>query len=279
MVGESYQVPPRVDVSVPSVARCYDYALGGKDNFEVDRAAVAATEELVPEAGVLAKVNRSWHIRATRFLSERAGIKQYLDLGAGLPTAENTHEVVHRMDREARVVYVDNDPSAAAHGRVLLDDDASVRYIEGDLTKPEEIFGDPVVRDHLDLSQPIALYQSATLHHQPDDLDLVGIMRDYVAALAPGSYVALSHFWDPGGEAGAMVRRIREVMLEQGLDGEHFRSREQISEMLPGLELVPSGPATAEGLVPLLEWWPDGPTVVEPGVVQRCIMGAIGRKP
>jgi SAM-dependent methyltransferase len=277
--GADGPLPVQIDRDVASVARCYDFALGGKNNFEVDRNAVAAVETFVPEGGLLARVNRAWHIRATRFLAGSAHIRQYLDLGAGLPSAENTHEVVRRLDPGARVVYVDNDPSAVVHGRALLDDDDRVRYVDGDLTRPAEILADPVVRDHLDFSEPIALYQSATLHHQPDDLDLPGIMREYVAALAPGSFVALSHFWDPGGDAGDQVRRIREIMLEHGLDGEYFRSREQIEAMLAGLELVPAGPDTTEGLVPVIEWWPDGPRYDEPGPVERCILGAVGRKP
>ncbi|MCX2731800.1 SAM-dependent methyltransferase [Saccharopolyspora sp. NFXS83] len=278
MSDEQSWIPPRVDVTVPSVARCYDFALGGKDNFDVDRAAVAAANAVAPEASELAKVNRSWHIRATRFLAEHAGITQYLDLGAGLPTAENTHEVVRRINGSAHVVYVDNDPAAAAHGRVLLDDHHLTRYVEGDLTEPDEILDHPVVLGHLDFTRPIALYQSATMHHQPDDLDLPGIMRRYVDALPAGSYVVLSHFWDPGGEAGAPVRRIRESMLAHGLDADHFRSREQIERLFPGLELVPSGPNSADGLVPLLDWWPDGPLLTEPGPVQRCIIGAVGVK-
>lgn len=279
MVGDSNRIPPAVDVSVPSVARCYDYALGGKDNFEVDRAAVQQTEAAVPDSIVIARVNRSWHIRASRFLAEHAGVDQYLDLGAGLPTAENTHEVVHRVNPEARVVYVDNDPTAAAHGRALLDDDHLVRYVEGDLTRPAEILADPDVRGHLDFDRPIALYQSATLHHQPAELDLPGIMRQYVDALAPGSFVVLSHFWDPGGETSALVQQIHESMRAHGIAGEFFRSREEIRAMLPGLELLPAGPDDTEGLVPLLDWWPDGPLLHDPGQVQRCILGAVARKP
>lgn len=263
----------------PNVARCNDFALGGKDNYEVDRAAVAAVEAAVPGVGALVRVNRAWHIRATRYLAATAGIRQYLDLGAGLPTVQNTHQVVQSIAPEARVVYVDNDPSAVAHGRALLDDDNLTRYVEGDLTRPAQILNDPVVRSHLDFSEPIGLYQSATLHHQPDELDLPGVMGEYVAELAPGSYVVLSHFWDPGGEAGAMVHRIRDIMLEHGLDGEHFRTREVIAEMLQGLELVPGNLNTDEGLVPLLDWWPDGPALVEASAVHRCIVGAVGRKP
>lgn len=271
-------LPVQIDRNVASVARCYDYALGGKNNFQVDRDAVSAVEAIVPEAGLLARVNRAWHVRVTRFLAGSAGIEQYLDLGAGLPSAENTHEIVRRLDPQARVVYVDNDPSAVVHGRALLDDDDRVRYVDGDLTRPDAILNHPVLRGHLDFSEPLALYQSATLHHQSDELDLPGIMREYVAALAPGSFVALSHFWDPGGDAGAQVRRIREIMLEHGLDGQHFRSREQIEAMLDGLELVPAGPDTTEGLVPLVQWWPDGPRYEEPNPVERCILGAVGRK-
>ncbi|MBN9737957.1 MULTISPECIES: SAM-dependent methyltransferase [unclassified Pseudonocardia] len=271
---------PSIDQSVPSIARCYDFALGGKDNYEVDRSAVAAVEKLVPQGGALARVNRAWHIRATRFLATQTGVTQYLDLGAGLPTVENTHEVVQAIDESARVVYVDNDPSAVAYGRALLDDASTVRYVEGDLTRPADVLGDPTVSTHLDLSEPVALYQSATLHHQTDDVDLPGVMRSYVDALAPGSFVVLSHFWDPGGEDGAQVRRIRDIMLAQGLDGEHFRSLDEIRAMLPGLDILPGNPGDTDGLIPLLDWWPDGPATdgaVDP--VLRCIVGAVGRKP
>ncbi|MEQ3551750.1 SAM-dependent methyltransferase [Pseudonocardia nematodicida] len=268
---------PVIDHSAPTIARCYDFSLGGKDNFEIDRAAMAVIEEHVPEAAVLARVNRAWHIRATRFVATQAGITQHLDLGAGLPTVENTHEVVHRSLPDARIVYVDNDPSAVAHGRALLDDNNLVRYVEGDLTKPTEILADPVTSTHLDLTEPIVLYHSATLHHQPDE-GLPELMRTYVDALAPGSFVVLSHFWDPGGEAGKLVHRIREVMLTLGMDGAYFRSREQILEFLPGLELLPGNPDDTTGLVPQPQWWPDGPGSTFPGLVPGCIVGAVGRK-
>ena len=143
-----------------------------------------------------------------------------------------------------------------------------------------DVLGDPTVSTHLDLSEPVALYQSATLHHQTDDVDLPGVMRSYVDALAPGSFVVLSHFWDPGGEDGAQVRRIRDIMLAQGLDGEHFRSLDEIRAMLPGLDILPGNPGDTDGLIPLLDWWPDGPATdgaVDP--VLRCIVGAVGRKP
>lgn len=266
-------LPPQIDTSKPSVARAYNYALGGKDYFEVDKAAVEAAEKVVPESGVLARDNRAWLIRVTRYLAEEAGISQYLDLGSGLPSAENTHQVAQRFDREARVVYSDNDPSVAAHGRALLEENELTRFVLGDLTRPDEILNDEVVRKHLDWSQPIALYQVATMHHQPDSLDLPGIMRTYVDALPSGSYVALSHFYDPGGALGEKVRGIRRAMLEAGLDADHFRTREQIEALFPGVELI------EPGLAVLQDWWPDGPRVEEPLPVQRCILGAVGLKP
>lgn len=261
-----------VDTSTPSVARMYNYALGGKDNFEVDRQAVTAAESLAPGAVALAVENRALLIRMTRFLVTRAGVDQFLDLGSGLPTAENVHQVAQRTEPRARVVYSDNDPSVAAHGRALLDDDDRTTFALADLTDPDQVLGNETVRRHLDWQRPIALYQLATLHHQPDSVDLPALMRTYVDALPAGSFVAFSHFHDPGGRAGEQVERIRRSMLDHGTDADHFRSRDQIEGMLAGLDLV------EPGLVPAKDWWPDGPHLQEPQPVQHCILGAVGHK-
>lgn len=271
--GSAGELPAEIDTSVPSVARAYDYALGGKDHFEVDRAAVRAAELVAPEAGILARDNRAWLIRATRFLAGEAGIGQFLDIGSGLPAAENTHQVVQRINREARVVYVDNDPAVVAHGRALLEENKLTRFVPADLNRPDDVLENEVVRGHLDWSQPMALYQVATLHHQSDGAGLAQLMRTYIDALPSGSYVALSHFYDPGGADGEMVRGVHQTMLDHGLDAAYFRSRADIESFLPGLELV------TPGLVPPQEWWPDGPRFAELTPVQRCMLVTVGRKP
>ncbi len=179
--------------------------------------------------------------------------------------------MVRRLSQTAQVIYVDNDPATVSHGQSLVADDARVWFVEGDLSDPDTVLADPVIRRHLDFTQPMALLQSATLHHLPDEL-VDGVMARYIAALAPGSYVALSHLCDPGGEAGEQVRRARGSLL-----GEHFRPRAAIEALLAGLELLPSSQTSVEGLVPVGQWWPDGP-FVQLSELEHCLLGAVGRK-
>ena len=265
--------------TLAEIARAYEYVLGGKDDTPVDDAAVAVVVEALVEGGLLARVNREWTIRVIRFLAVEAELTQFLDLGAGLPIGENTHEVIRHAGRSARVVYVDNDPVVVTHGQEILADDDRTWYVEGDLTDPAALWAHPVIQRHLDLTQPLGLLVSAALPHQPDELDLRGLMGQYVDVLAPGSYVALSHFCDPGGEDGAQLQRIRAILLEHGRDGERFRSRPDIAALLTGLTLLPSRPHNAEGLVPVGEWWPDGPTLIPPTPLETYLLGAVGYKP
>jgi SAM-dependent methyltransferase len=270
---EEEVVPHYIDVSKASVARVYDAFLNGKDNYEIDREVLRRVQKVAPEATQLGWDNREFLIRASRFLASQTGVRQYLDCGSGLPTAENTHQVVQRINPEAKVVYVDNDPVVLAHGRALLEENDQTHLIGADIFEPSEVLQDEVVRKQLDFTEPIALYQCGTLHHYSGDR-YAEIMQEYVDALPSGSYVALSHFYDPEtDEYSALARKMEEVFLHSPMGSGWFRTREQILSMLPGLELV------EPGLVLCADWWPDGPRVKPMPSVSHTIVGAVGRKP
>ena len=277
--AESESVSPSVktiDTTVPSIARAYDYAIGGKTNYEVDRELIHRMDEAVPEVREIAISNRMFLIRAARFLAVRAGIDQFLDCGSGLPTAENTHQVVQRLNNEARVVYVDNDPVVLAHGRAILEENENTRFLDADIFRPEQVLDDAMVRDFLDFSRPLGLLQVATLHHHDAEFGLppVDVMRAYIDALPSGSYVAFTHFLDPENEHTETAMRVQEIMRGAGGTGRgYWRKRSEILEMLEGLDLV------EPGLVINDEWWPDGPPLDGHSSAARCIAAAVGRKP
>jgi hypothetical protein len=180
---------------------------------------------------------------------------------------------VQRINPEAKVVYVDNDPVVLAHGRALLEENDQTHLIGADIFEPSEVLQDEVVRKQLDFTEPIALYQCGTLHHYSGDR-YAEIMQEYIDALPSGSYVALSHFYDPEtDEYSALARKMEEVFLHSPMGSGWFRTREQILSMLPGLELV------EPGLVLCADWWPDGPRVKPMPSVSYTIVGAVGRKP
>jgi hypothetical protein len=267
------EVPAYIDVSKASVARVYDAFLNGKDNYAIDREVLHQIETVAPEATQLGWDNRDFLIRASRFIAGQAGITQYLDCGSGLPTAENTHQVVQRMQPEASVVYVDNDPVVLAHGRALLEENDQTHLIGADIFEPREVLENPVVRRHLDFTRPIALYQCGTMHHYTGER-YAEIMQEYVDALPSGSYVALSHFFDPEtSEFSPLARKMEDIFLHSPMGSGAFRTRAQIESMLPGLELI------EPGIERCADWWPDGPRVKPLPTVSYCIVGAVGRKP
>ncbi|MCG8916494.1 SAM-dependent methyltransferase [Actinokineospora sp. PR83] len=263
-----------IDETVPSVARAYDAALGGKDNYAVDRALLAQLDAAVPEVRSIALTNRAFLIRAVRFLCYHAHIDQFLDCGSGLPTAENTHQIAQRLNPEAEVVYVDNDPVVLAHGRALLEENDYTHFIAADIFRPEQVLENAVVRSRLDFDRPLALLQVATLHHHGADEGLhpAEIMRRYIDALPSGSYVVFSHFLDPENEDSALAQRVQGI-LNAGISRGYFRTRAEIEEMLVGLDLVDPGIVVAD------DWWSDGPRLGELPAAARCIVAAVGRKP
>jgi len=266
-------LPVDIDTTEASVARVYDAFLGGKDNYEIDREVFRRVQQAAPEAGLLAWDNRSFLIRVTRFIASETGVTQFLDCGSGLPTAENTHQVAQRIQPDARVVYVDNDPVVLAHGRALLEENDQTHFSAADIFKPREIVNDEIVRKHLDFSQPIALFQLGTLHHYDGERSPGDIMQEYIDALPSGSYVVLSHFFDPENEYSELARRMEQIFLHSPMGSGVFRTRTEIESMFPGLELV------EPGLTPCADWWPDGPRIKPLDQVSHCIVGAVGRKP
>ncbi|SFT01958.1 SAM-dependent methyltransferase [Saccharopolyspora flava] len=264
-----------IDTSVPSIARAYDYAIGGTTNFPVDRELLHRMDQAVPEVRQIAISNRMFLTRAVRFLTAHAGLDQFLDCGSGLPTAENTHQIAQRLNRDARVVYVDNDPVVLAHGRDLLAADEGTRLLGADIFRPEQVLDSDVVRDFLDFSRPMALLHVATLHHHEERFGLppAEVLRTYVDALPAGSYVAFTHFLDPEDEDTATARRVESIMQGEGGTGRGFwRTRAQILDILGDLELV------EPGLVVNDDWWPDGPRLTPLSSAARCIAAAVGRK-
>ncbi len=273
------QVPVGVDPNRPSIARVYGGFLGGKVVYEVDRQVMKKINEAVPEAVDIARGNRGFLNRACRFLAVQAGIDQYLDCGSGLPSAENTHEIVQRTNPEARVVYVDNDPVVLAHGRALLESNDNVHMVSADIFTPPAVLENELVRRYLDLDKPIVLLQVGTLHHLEGDSG-AAVMRQYVDALAPGSYVVFSHFFDPEDpELSPIARRIESILVNGPMGAGRFRTRAEIMAMLDGLELIKPNAVSEPGLAPCDEWWPDGPRLQTLSRAARCIVGAVGRKP
>ncbi|URM95567.1 SAM-dependent methyltransferase [Actinomadura madurae] len=236
------QLSPLVDAAHPSSARVYDYLLGGKDNFAADRVAADRIAESFPAIRVGAQENRRFLLRGVRYLAAEAGIRQFLDVGTGIPTSPNVHEVVQAITPEARIAYVDNDPIVLVHARALMVSDprGRVGYLDADIRDPGSIIGSRLVRDILDFDEPLALVLSAILHFIPDEQDPGGIVRAFVAALPPGSYVLATHVTpehDP---------RLRPASAGYRDDGVRTQARtaaefERLVFTDQGLDLVPPG--------------------------------------
>lgn len=239
---------PEIDVDRPSAARIYDAHLGGFHNFQVDREAAAKIVAFMPELPDILRCNRSFLRRAVRHLVGQ-GITQFLDLGSGIPTVGNVHEIAWKADPGCRIVYVDADPIAVSHSRNILAGIDHATAIQGDLRAPQEILADPETRRLLDFSQPIAVLMFAVLHFVPDSDDPAGIIRTYLDAMVPGSYLALSHASLEGPEpdkAEDATEQFRRSVTEFSM-----RTRAEITGLFDGLELL------EPGVVYLPEWRPD----------------------
>ncbi|MDV6011215.1 SAM-dependent methyltransferase [Haloechinothrix sp. LS1_15] len=268
------RAPVGVDPTRASIARVYDAFLGGKDNYEIDRQVFEGVKAKAPEAQELALDNRAFLIRVCRFLAGQAEMDQFLDCGSGLPTAENIHQVVQRLQPEARVVYIDNDPVVLAHGRALLEENDRTHFSPADIYDPQAVLADEVVATHIDFTEPLAFLQLGTLHHfegpknRPQE-----IMREYIDALPSGSYVAISHFLDPENEHSTVARKMEEVFRHSPMGSGTFRTAAEIEDLFCGLELV------EPGVVKCAEWWPDGPRLKPLSQVSHCIAGGVAYKP
>lgn len=268
-VDDDRGLPPGVDLRVPSIARVYDYVLGGKQNFEADRRAGNALLGAVPESTVLAQDNRALLRRVVRYLVGEAGIRQIVDIGSGLPTEGNVHEIAQAVAPEARVVYVDNDPVVLAHARALLIDHTVTDVITADVRDPNTIFDNPVTRALIDRSQPMAVLVSGLLHHFSDAQDPVAIAAGVIAHVPPGGYVFLSHFLDDDEPRAKVLER---AFLEGGLGTGRFRTWGELRPMFDGLDLV------EPGLVYGNDWRPDADTP-DDSPAHALLAGGVGRKP
>ncbi|WP_158893563.1 SAM-dependent methyltransferase [Amycolatopsis anabasis] len=236
------------DPGRPSPARVYDYWLGGKHNFAVDRKLATDAVAFWPELPQVMRVNRAFLQRAVRFLVS-AGIRQFLDLGSGIPTRGNVHEVAQEADPEARVVYVDLDPVAVTHSRALLAGNESAIVVQADLRDPGSLLDSSMLHSVLDLNEPVAVVMMALLHFVPDSEDPAKIVAGYRDALAPGSYLALSHGCSEGCEE--LAGKLEELYHRAGTPFT-LRSRAAVAEFFDGFELV------EPGLAPPPVWRPDG---------------------
>jgi hypothetical protein len=231
-----HDLPPNVDITTPSVARIYDYILGGKNNFEADRRAYEAIEDAFPGIGQLATDNRSFLQRAVRFLVGEAGIRQIIDVGSGLPTAGNVHELAHAIAPATRVVYVDNDPIVLAHGRALLDDNHTTTVIQADAADPGSILDDPVTRELIDLDEPFAVLAVGLLHWMSAEQDPAGVTRVFKDAMPPGSYLAATMLLDDDPIAAEIQHQLTEKLGVGWLRpwSEHLRYFDGLSMVPPG---------------------------------------------
>ena len=262
---------PQVDTSRPHSARMYDYYLGGKNHFAADRELADKVLAGMPSVRTSARENRAFLGRTVRYLAGEAGIRQFLDIGTGLPTSNNVHEVAQAVVPSARVVYVDNDPLVLTHARALLTSSPEGRtaYVHADLRDPESILASPGLRDVLDLSQPVALILVSILHFIPDEDRPKEILATLLGALPAGSYLVATHItteYDPEGWA-----RIQRQYAGGGIAGQTRDSGEFARLAFSDLDLVPPG------VVPLPEWRPDRPGP-HPLPAEVSVVGGVGRK-
>jgi hypothetical protein len=266
------EIPPEIDTSRPHPARMYDYYLGGKDNFAADREAVEKVAASFPSIRTTARENRAFLGRAVRYVAAEAGIRQFLDIGTGLPSAGNVHEVAQSVAPSSRVVYADNDPLVLAHARALLNSGPEGRtaYIHADLRDPQAILSHPVTRDVLDFTKPVALILVAVLQFIYDEEKPRDIITTLLDALPAGSYLIASQVTgehDPVGTAEA-VRTYR----ERGIPNQPRDSDDFARLAFTGLELVPPG------VVLVSEWRRDQPGP-RPSPAEVSFYGGVARKP
>jgi SAM-dependent methyltransferase len=266
-----------LDLDKPNPSRMYDYALGGDHNFEIDRQALDKLLEINPDAIAIARTNRAFLRRAVEFLLAQ-GIDQFLDIGSGIPTVANVHEVAHRTNPQARVVYVDIDPIAIAHSRDILKNEPHATAIQGDARRPNDILAHPEVQRLLDFSRPIGLLLVTVLHYITDDAQAEAAVQAFRAPLASGSFMVVSHYTYENVPADIVARN--EHLMKTTTNPVIGRSRAEIARFFDNLELLDPG------LVYLPQWRPDvhpvpntppGPLELEPE--RSTVLGGVARIP
>ncbi len=259
--------PQHIDLDRPNAARIYDYFLGGACNFEHDREFADQFLRIMPEAELAARRNRAFLRRAVRFCVEQ-GIRQFLDIGSGIPTVGNVHEIAQAMDPSCRVLYVDNEAVAVAHSELMLEDNENAAILQADLCDPDTVLGSQSAKRLLDFDEPLALLMVAVLHFIPADPQ-TAIAR-YLSAIAPGSYYVLSHGTNDGfDEAPVEANQSYERTSTPGL----ARTKAEILELMAGTDLVDPG------IVSTPQWRPDSPDDVDDHPERSLVYAAVARKP
>ena len=258
---------PKLDTTVPQTARIWNYLLGGKDNFAVDREVGDQIMQSLPQLAENARLSRAYLARAVRYLAGEAGVRQFLDIGTGLPTADNTHEVAQEVAPDARIVYVDNDPLVLAHARALLTStpEGATDYVDADLRDAATILAE--ASQTLDLGKPVALMLMGILGHVEHDAEAKSIINSFMERLPSGSYLAMYDGSDTS-EAVTEAARIWNISANPKY---HLRSPERMAALLEGLDII------EPGVVSVTRWKPDTGADPLPEVIdQYC---AVGRKP
>ncbi|MGI5171073.1 SAM-dependent methyltransferase [Spirillospora sp. CA-253888] len=266
--------PPDVDLDAPSIARVYDYWVGGTHNLPVDRAIAERLESENPVLPMTLRSNRAFLRRAVRELGS-LGVDQFLDIGAGIPTQGNVHDVALQCDPASRVVYVDIDPVAVSHGRAILADEPRATSVQGDFLRPEEILAHPEVGAMLDLDRPVALVLAAILHFVPDRDRPREVLDRYLDRLAPGSFLVVSHagIMRRDDETGPPAPEATEQYKERVSDAIHWRDAEALRALCSGLDVV------EPGVVPVPLWRPCADDPPDEVGADAVALAVVARKP
>ncbi len=257
---EALRLPEGLDISRPSPARIYDYMLRGQHYFDSDAHAAEQILRVVPEIRDCAWSNRGFHQRAAAWIA-RQGVRQFLDIGSGLPTVGNTHEVVRKVHPDARVIYVDNDPMVELYSQALIETGETVSVICGDLRDPDSLLRNDSVRALIDPAEPTGLLMTAVMMFVADSSDPWGLVARYCRALASGSYLSLSHLTDDA-KPPAAVEGFRRV-FDNATEHMHFRSRAHIARFFDGLEVVPPYTGARPGLTYCGVWGAEDPELAD----------------
>jgi SAM-dependent methyltransferase len=262
-------IPPGIDKSRANIARVYDWWLGGDHNFQADIDAARTSVALDQNMRGTARANRDFLGRTVRFLANEAGIRQFLDIGSGIPTQNNVHQVAQGAVPGSRVVYVDNDDVAVAHSRLILQGNTDATVIQADLRQPEKVLADPSIQSLLDFSRPVGLLLVAVLHFLPDDDEVRDILATLRDSLAPGSYLVISHTCR---DADPVLAERHEKVYNSRVDTTfRMRTREQITRLFDGFTLA------EPGLVWVPEWRPDSAADVPGDPRKYWLLGGAGR--
>ena len=270
------RVPPGVDPSVPSPARMYDYYLGGTHNYQSDRDAAERIRAVMgDDLKDAAWANRGFHGRAAVWMA-RQGIGQFIDIGSGLPTANNTHLAVQKVLPEARVVYADNDPAVVAHAAELLADNPTATLIHADVRDPDELLGNESLRALIDFTEPAGLLMSWIMHFVSDNSDPWRLVRRYLDALAPGSYLALSHVTADNVPPRTVQAGVEEY--SRATENVYLRSKADVARFFDGLEIVPPYEGARPGLTYIGLWGCEDPELADTDG-SRYSYCAVARRP